>query len=133
MRHVELSNALRAAGMEIHRGEKVRGGFLFYTVGTERSRVTWTGPPTGGDCDVAFVTTSEANGGIGWPLRSLRLTLCYAVGEIPGWEAHLSEKHHEVERMEATTSERARDGRKTKSGATAAVVLLGRRPAGPPL
>ncbi len=127
MRHVELVNALQAAGMEIRRGEKVREGFVYFTIGTERNRVTWTGPPSG-DCEIAFIVTIDTVGGLGWPLRSLRLTLCYAVGEIPGWEAHLSEKHHEVERMEATTSERARDGRKTKSGATAAGVLLGRRP-----
>ena len=111
MRHVELVNALQGAGMEIHRGKKIRDGWLFYTVGTERNRVTWTGPRTG-DGDVDYVCTSDTQGGIGFSLRSLRLTVCYAMGEIHGWEAACAERCEDLERYEAATSERARNGKK---------------------
>ena len=103
VRHRELIAALEAVGMRVCRGQKVAGGYLFFTVGTERNRVTWTGPRSG-DGDVAFVTTSESNGGLGYPLRTTRLVLAYAVAELHGWEAHVVQTCEDLERYEAATS-----------------------------
>ncbi len=133
MRHVELVDALKAAGLDVVRGERVGVGLcLWYTQGGERQNVEWIGPKCG-DGDLDFVTTNDVRGGLGFSLRSLRLAVAFVEGKLFAWEAAFAERVQEVERMEATTSERARNGRKTKSGATAAVVLLGRRPADPPL
>lgn len=103
VRHLELVDALKAAGMEVYRGEKLPGGFLWYTVGGERHRLEWIGPRTG-DNDVDFVTTTNTSGGLGWTLRSLKFAVAYVTGRLFAWEAHFAERHEDLERDEALTS-----------------------------
>lgn len=114
MRHLELCRALEDAGLTVRRGEKVPGGFVWFSVGGERHRLQWVAPGTG-DADLDYLTTTDGAAGLGWTLRSIKWALLYIDGPFYAWEASQGERVEDLEKTEkkeAPTSERACDAKR---------------------